>query len=403
MHYYERNIVEIKTEYTDFFINMVAPLVYEGIKSIYLRAVETEKQYEEAANKNVAFKNPGVLKIFQHFLKGVPALNVNLVESEMIRIRDSSKHADIFDKLVKAVIKSNIVLLTYNASGKECKLVNEKFHEKIDVNNFIHKIYIECAIQFYASPELFWDKYPTIELQRNKREAINIIKECIREAIIKILPLEQILIEYLKNDYIKDPELNHEQRVRKLLIDEDKQINLYDENLPPLLDPRENGDEEESNKLLKELNRNLSNMDDLILNKHSDEYHDRDRRDDEERDRRDRRDDDRDRERHDEKYDKDRRDDRTDDKYHNDDNKYEEYKNEKEYKMNTEEEYQSRLNTAGYNLDLLKSSKNKKLPEKTEKKELKEDSDDFNVKKSNIVEDKINKIDSKEYYKAMFM
>lgn len=363
MHYYERNIVEIKTEYTDFFINMVAPLIYEGIKSIYFRAIETEKQYEEAANRNIAFKNPGVLKIFQHFLKGVPALNVNLIESEMIRIRDSSKHADIFDKLVKAVIKSNIVLLTYNASGKECKLVNEKFHEKVDVNNFIHKIYIECAIQFYASPELFWDKYPTIELQKNKREAINIINECIREAIIKILPLEQILVEYLKNDYIKDPELNHEERVRKLLIDE---------NLPPLLDPRENGDEEESNKLLKELNRNLSNMDDLILNKQSD-------REDRDRDREDR------------------------DKYYNEDNKYEDYQNEKEHKMNTEDEYQAKLNNPNYNLDLLKSSKTKKSPEKTEKKELREDSDDFNVKKTNIVEDKINKIDSKEYYKAMFM
>ena len=142
MHYYERNIVEIKTEYTDFFINMISPLVFEGMKSIYMRAVELEKTYEEAARKNVAFKNPGVLKLFQHFLKGVPSLNVNLVEAEMIRIRDSSKHADIFDKLIKAVIKSNIVLLTYNASGKECKLVNEKFHEKIDINNFIHKIYI---------------------------------------------------------------------------------------------------------------------------------------------------------------------------------------------------------------------------------------------------------------------
>jgi hypothetical protein len=373
MHCYERNIVEIKTAYTDFFINMVAPLVYEGIRSIYLRAIETEKQYEEAANKNISFKNPGVLKIFQHFLKGIPVLNINLIESEMVRIRDSSKNADIFDKLIKAVIKSNIILLTYNASGKECKLVNEKFHEKIDINNFIHKIYIECAIQFYANPELFWHKYSTIELQKNKREAINIIKECIKEAIIKILPLEQILVEYLKNDYIKEPELNNEERVRKLLIDEDKELNLYDENMPPLVDPNDNGYEEESNKLLKELNRNLSNMDDLILNKHSG-----------------------------------RIDDNEDKKYKTKDNTYEENNEEKdgENKMNTEDEYQSRINTAGYSLDLLKKSKGS--PEKTKinkeiNKELIEDSDNFNVKKTNIVEDGINRIDSKEYYKAMFM
>lgn len=36
--------------------------------------------------------------------------------------------------------------------------------------------------------------------------------------------------------------------------------------------------------------------------------------------------------------------------------------------MNTEEEYQARLNNPNYNLDLLKNSKTKKSPEKTEKK-----------------------------------
>ena len=34
-----------------------------------------------------------------------------MIEAEMIRIRDSSKHADIFEKLIKAVLKSNIILL----------------------------------------------------------------------------------------------------------------------------------------------------------------------------------------------------------------------------------------------------------------------------------------------------
>jgi hypothetical protein len=393
MHYYERNIVEIKTEYTDFFINMISPLVFEGMKSIYMRAVELEKTYEEAARKNVAFKNPGVLKLFQHFLKGVPSLNVNLIEAEMIRIRDSSKHADIFDKLIKAVIKSNIVLLTYNASGKECKLVNEKFHEKIDINNFIHKIYIECAIQFYNNPELFWDKYPPIEIQKNKRDAINIIKSCVREAIIKILPLEYILVEYLKNDYIQNPDLNHEQRVRKLLLEEDKQINLYDENMPPLIDPRDNGEDEESRKLFNELNKNLSNMDDLILNKNSDDRNDR--RDDRRDDRDDRRDD---------------RDDRRDDR---DNNRYEDdYRHDTPKKLNTEEEYNSRINANGYTFDLL-NKKNKSKPNVDNVNNVnnvdnvdngrREDSEDFNVRKQNIVEDKINNINSKEYYKAMFM
>ena len=54
MHYYERNIVEIRNEYNDFFINMVAPLVFEGMKSIYSRALDLEQQYDEVSKKNIS-------------------------------------------------------------------------------------------------------------------------------------------------------------------------------------------------------------------------------------------------------------------------------------------------------------------------------------------------------------
>jgi hypothetical protein len=37
-HYFEKNIVEIKNEYTDFLTNMMAPLIYEGIQSLYYLA-----------------------------------------------------------------------------------------------------------------------------------------------------------------------------------------------------------------------------------------------------------------------------------------------------------------------------------------------------------------------------
>jgi hypothetical protein len=166
MHYYERNISDIKAEYTDLLVRILSPLIYEGIKSMYNKSVEQEQKYIQMSKQNVNLKNPGVFKIFQHFLKNIPTFNQNLIESELIRIRDSSKHADIFEKLIKAVIKSNIILLTYNASGKQCKLVNEKFHEKIDCKIFIHKIYIESARQFYNSPELFWHQSNTLDIKK---------------------------------------------------------------------------------------------------------------------------------------------------------------------------------------------------------------------------------------------
>ena len=45
MHYYEKNISDIKTEYTDYLIYLISPLIYEGIKSMYNSALEQEQKY----------------------------------------------------------------------------------------------------------------------------------------------------------------------------------------------------------------------------------------------------------------------------------------------------------------------------------------------------------------------
>lgn len=276
MHYYEKNIVDIKNIYTDFLVNMMSPLVYEGIKSIYNKSLMVEQDYQKAMLEDEKITNPGILKIFQHFLKGVPSLNSNLIENEMIRIRDSSKNADIFEKLIRAVFKSYIILLTYNASGKECTLVKDKFHERINIIDFIHKIYIESAKQFYNNPELFWYNYSSIDIKKNQSICIEIIKNSIKEAILKVLPLNDILTEYLRNDYIQDNSINE---IRNML-DKDEVINHYDGG--SIIDPEDNGIQENNNQnihdnqeindrnnLLNELNQINNNQDELILNQAS--------------------------------------------------------------------------------------------------------------------------------------
>ena len=231
MHYYERNISDIKTEYTDFLIHIVSPLIFEGIKSMYEKSIQQEAKYIELSKENVNLKNPGVFKIFQHFLKNIPTLNQNLIESEMIRIRDSSKHADIFEKLIKAVIKSNIILLTYNASGKQCKLVNEKLHEKVDCKMFIHRIYIESARQFYSAPELFWHQLPPLEIKKNQRECISIINKAVIVAIKESIPMNDILTEYLRNDYIVETENDKYNRIKSMVNNNaEDNINFFDDD-----------------------------------------------------------------------------------------------------------------------------------------------------------------------------
>ena len=266
MHYYEKNIVDIKNEYTNFLSHIISPLIYEGFKSMYDRAVELEKQYIAAMLEDETVRNPGVLKIFQYILKGVPQLNSSLIETEMIRIRDSSKNADIFEKLIRAVFKSYIVLLTYNASGKECVLVRERYHERIEIKDFIHKIYIETAKHIYNTPDLFWHNYSQLEIKKNQKDILQIINNSINDATLKVLPLNDILTEYLKNDYIQE---NNELKVRNMLANEEK-INYFNED-NNIINDEDNGELEESNKLMNDLNKNIENVDELILNNNDNE------------------------------------------------------------------------------------------------------------------------------------
>lgn len=207
----DKNIVDIKNEYTSFLVNIMIPLIYEGIVNIYNKAKETEKQIVSAIKSNPKkakeenIENPGVLVLFQHYLKGVKNLSEYKIDQETKRIKSASKCADYFDNLVRAVIKSHIILLTYNASEKNCPIIDMRYHEKVSIPHFVHLCYIENARIFYNYPEIFYDddgKIHPFELKKNQRESFSLIKIGITEAIRKMLPLKVILDEYLKTDYI---------------------------------------------------------------------------------------------------------------------------------------------------------------------------------------------------------
>ena len=201
---YEQNIVEIKHEYTTFLMNILTPFIYEGIKSVYTFALGIHKEYVERGKFDSEIKSPGVLKIFQLSLKEIPILNNNSIEIETNRIKSGSKCASWFDSLVRATIKSYIVVLSFTNPRKCPEILKEKHHEKIEIKDFIHKCYIESARMIYNNPELFWHEYPTLEIKRNQRDTYEIIKQAIQEAIRRLLPIELILNEYLDEDYLDD-------------------------------------------------------------------------------------------------------------------------------------------------------------------------------------------------------
>lgn len=182
-------LVETKQEYTTQLINILTPLIYEGLKSIYTEALEIST-------------GDNILKNFQICMQRIPKWNNDMINNETQRIMTSTKSYSWLEDLIKATLKANIIVLTYNPSVRQQTSVDPKIYQNIKINDFIHKIYIECARELWNNPYLFFHSYPPIELKRNLRDTILLIKDCIKEALRKLLPLNHILKIYLGEEMI---------------------------------------------------------------------------------------------------------------------------------------------------------------------------------------------------------
>lgn len=198
---YEKNIAEIKNDYTKCLTNIMVPFIYEGIKSCYSHALLIDEAYTENGKYNLDEKSPGILKLFQLCLKEIATLNNATIENETNRIKSCSKCSTWFEPLVRATIKSHIVLYTFTHPNKVPDILKEKFHEKVEIKDFVHKCYIESAKSIYNNPKLFYHEYPSLTIKKNQREIYKILRNSIEVAIINMLPMDSILKEYLSNDY----------------------------------------------------------------------------------------------------------------------------------------------------------------------------------------------------------
>ena len=180
--------VETKYEYTTQLVNVLTPLVYEGLTSIYTEALKVSNGADN------------ILKVFQSFLRRIPKWNPEMIKQESDRIMTNSKSFAWLSDLVKATLKANMIVLTYNPNMKIQNKIDPKYYKEIKLEDFIHKVYIECARELWNNPYLMYHQYAPIELKRNQRDTIMLIKDAIKEAIRKLLPLKEILEIYLGDE-----------------------------------------------------------------------------------------------------------------------------------------------------------------------------------------------------------
>ena len=197
---YERNISDIKNIYTNQLVSILTPCMFDSIKNIYNRACDIVKDNNKMT----------IEYAFKVCLKDLFKLSSTSIINEVNKIKQLSNSASYFDNLIRSVIKSHIVLMSYNVSKEDCPLCDMRKYN-IDINRFIHECYIELGNQIFNDPKIFILTLKDGELLNDVSGTIRcgnkfdkLVKKCISKVIFDFVPVNEILTEYLNKDKITD-------------------------------------------------------------------------------------------------------------------------------------------------------------------------------------------------------
>ena len=136
--------------------------------------------------------------VFQEKCAEVPKWNQDTIDANVNKLLDNCR-CDYLEELMAAVfIAHTKVLIAIRVSSKHKKL--QITLPKLD--HFLHRIFSECARSFWKAPFLFLDDQKPIEMQKNMLQAEALCTDAIGSAVRSLLPIKNILNEYLSDDVL---------------------------------------------------------------------------------------------------------------------------------------------------------------------------------------------------------
>jgi hypothetical protein len=173
-------LVAARDEYSQQLINIILP----HIRDIFQKSFDSIQNNKEVPSHKKFYK-------FQEFLKEVPKWNAVQIENDTEKIL---KDIPYLIDLVTAVFVTNVKILACVRIGGKSKNLNVNIPSK---EKFIHKVIIECAESFYYDPLIFDTRGSHTAIQDKKYQLNKILDQSIRDSISKMLPISEILQEYL--------------------------------------------------------------------------------------------------------------------------------------------------------------------------------------------------------------
>ena len=188
------NLHSSRDEWCARLVNILTPLIIEGLKSIFNEAWKMSVENDEASK---------YLMTFQNLLCRVPKWNSEIIEDERKRIIERSGCGYLED-LITCVHVIQLKTLTCIRVGNKQKKIDISI-PKLDA--FLHKAYIHAARKSYTNVYLFEKNVSALVVQKHNRELELIVQECILAAIRESIPTEAIIRAYLDESVEQEEEV----------------------------------------------------------------------------------------------------------------------------------------------------------------------------------------------------
>ncbi len=217
-----------KSEYTEQFCLFLVP----ALQSFFLGLIEEAKEKEKDQRR--------ILWMFQNLLKDIPDWNQDKVLRETEKISQTTR-CDYLEELLTAVfIAHTKVLSAIRLTNREKKKIQISVPK---IEHFLHRTLSESARILWSNAYLFSEQGTSIERQKNLRQVEQLLHQAVLQSIRGMLPVKNILREYLNNDTDGDEGDADEKEAEKEEVEDEKEEK--EEETKPEKEEKEEGSEKE--------------------------------------------------------------------------------------------------------------------------------------------------------------
>ena len=175
---------ESKNEWAARLLTILTPHIIDGFRSILDESIQLCNENQEMDK---------YMMTFQNLIARIPKWNSDIVTSETKRIIERSG-CNYLEDLITCIHVIQLKILTAVRVGQKQKKVDL---DVMNVNDFVHKAYINSARQIYRNVYLFDIDVQPLQRQKSNREVELIVQECILNTIRDSIPVETILKCYM--------------------------------------------------------------------------------------------------------------------------------------------------------------------------------------------------------------